>query len=42
MDAAFSDFVHPRHFGAFVEAAMKYSCNILVRRTGRASKARRP
>lgn len=37
MDAAFDDFVHPKHFPAFVGAAKKYGCHILVRRTGRAS-----
>jgi len=37
MDAAFEDFVHPKHFWGFVGAAKKYSCHILVRRTGRAS-----
>lgn len=37
MDAAAADFVHPDHFLAFVGAAKKYSCHILVRRTGRAS-----
>jgi hypothetical protein len=37
MDADFDDFVHPRHFDAFVEAAHTYRSHILVRKTGRAS-----
>jgi hypothetical protein len=37
MVAEFSDYVHPRHFDAFVEAAHQFRCHILVRRTGRAS-----
>lgn len=37
MTADFFEYVHPRHFDAFVEAAQQYRCHILVRKTGRAS-----
>lgn len=37
MDNAFFDFVHVRHFDAFVAAAREHRCHILVRKTGRAS-----
>ncbi len=37
MTADFSDYVHPRHVDAFIEAAHHYHCHILVRKTGRAS-----
>jgi hypothetical protein len=37
MSAEFDEFVHPRHFGAFVEAARTFGCHILLRKTGRAS-----
>jgi len=37
MKQEFFDFVHPRHFDAFVEAAMAFNCHLLVRETGRAA-----
>jgi hypothetical protein len=37
MDTDFSEYVHARHFDAFVEAAHEHRCHILVRKTGRAS-----
>ncbi|MBL8482403.1 MAG: hypothetical protein JNJ60_09415 [Rhodocyclaceae bacterium] len=37
MNPAFAEYVHPRHFPIFVEAARTYDCHILVRRTGSAS-----
>ena len=36
-DASFYDYVHPGHFMLFVEAARKFACHILVRKTGAAS-----
>ena len=36
-DASFYDYVHPGHFMLFVEAARKFDCHILVRKTGAAS-----
>lgn len=36
-DASFYDYVHPGHFMLFVEAARKFNCHILVRKTGAAS-----
>ena len=34
---AFLDYVHPGHFMFFVEAAAKFHCHILIRKTGEAS-----
>ncbi|HET6806041.1 MAG TPA: hypothetical protein VFH59_11435 [Frateuria sp.] len=36
-DPSFHEYVHPAHFMLFVEAAAKYRCHILVRKTGKAS-----
>jgi hypothetical protein len=32
-----SEYVHPRHVAAFLDAARKYQCHILVRKTGSAA-----
>lgn len=37
MDARFGSFVHPAHHAAFVDAARRFECHILVRQTGTAS-----
>lgn len=37
MESGFSNFVHPRHYEFFVEAARMHDCYILVRQTGAAS-----
>ena len=35
MNSGYADFVHPKHFGIFVQAAQAFNCHILVRETGR-------
>lgn len=37
MSLDYTDFIHPNHFTIFVNAAQKFNCNILIRKTGRAS-----
>ena len=37
MDIQFYEFVHPRHFEIFCDAAQRFNCHILVRKTGRAA-----
>ncbi len=37
IDPACQDFIHPAHFMFFVEAAKRFQCHILVRKTGRYS-----